>query len=56
MQPLVIKIIAIILTVLIIAALTLFILGKISTSLFWLTLIITAFLAFYGIPYLKKNE
>lgn len=55
MQTRVIQIIAVLLTILIIANLILFALGKISTLFFWLTLILVAFFAFYGIPNLRKK-
>jgi vacuolar-type H+-ATPase subunit I/STV1 len=56
MQARAIKIIAVLLTILVIANLILFVLGIIKSTFFWLTLILVAFFAFYGIPYLKKGK
>lgn len=51
-----IKILSVILIIIVIMTLTLFVLKKISTKLFWLIVIIVALIAYKGIPWLKKQQ
>lgn len=51
-----IKLIAIMLTILVIADIVLFSFGKISVLLFWIVIIFCAIMAYFGIPYMKKKQ
>jgi len=55
MKPQTIKLIGIFFTVLIIADLILFIVGKVSNLIFWIVIIISAIMAYKVIPNLKAN-
>ncbi len=51
-----IKLIAVMLTILVIADIILFIFGKITGYLFWIVIIFCAIMAYFGIPYMKKKQ
>jgi len=51
-----IKLIAIMLTILVIADIVLFVFGKITALLFWIVIIFCAIMAYFGIPYMKKKQ
>lgn len=51
-----VKLIAIMLTILVIADIVLFVFGKITAYLFWIVIIFCALMAYFGIPYLKKKK
>jgi len=53
-KDLIIKIIAIIVTIIVISNLILFVTKRISNFVFWMVIIVSAFIAYKGIDYLKK--
>jgi len=51
-----IKFLGIVLTIIVVLNIILFSFGLIGQLLFWIVIVITAMMAYFGIPYLKKLE
>lgn len=50
------KMIAVMLVILMVANITLFLTGRLSSGLFWIVIVFCAIMAWWGVPYLRKRS